>query len=260
MGLFENLFGGNKMTVKKVERMAVENDFNGIVLVMFTEPDANVARVAGEVFRKMVWNTLCLGAGWEGLFMLGINIAAKIVTNPPLDYNRAEFAYLVYDQGFTRAPENFEFKSRPVLIELLEGVQQALLKLYLEGGDYFHNKLSDNALGKVTHNELNPLYLQKLYAQLLQEEKSLSNIITRCNIFQNDGKCFWCIYDYINKKRGNIPQKDKDMLLSRNWSYKGADIFFNVEVVKNIYLHGAPDDTGFIKYFEEQYIKKSIAL
>ena len=169
MGLFENLFGG------KVKRMVAKNDFNGIVSVMLTDTNPSIAREAGGVFRKMVWNTLCVGAGWEGLFMLGIDIAEKVIANPPLDDERAEYAYLVYDQGFGSGstPHDFEFEGRPLLKQMLEGVQQALLKLYLNGGDYFHDKLSDNALEEGS-NRLHPLYLQKLYTQLLQEGKKRS--------------------------------------------------------------------------------------
>ena len=189
MGLFENLFGGKEkrmaaekermVTQKermvtqmaaKIERMAAINDYESIVSVILTDPNSNVVYKASEALRRMA---LHLGTTWENLFTLGINIASKIIANPPLDYDRAKYAYVVYDQMFTKAPYDSEFKNRPILVELLEGVQQTLLKLYLDGGDYFHNILSDNAL-KSGSNRLHPLYLQKLYAQLIQEGKQRS--------------------------------------------------------------------------------------
>jgi len=263
MGLFGNLFGGKpqKMAVQndydeeKVERMAATNDFDGIVSMMLTNQNSDIARKAGNVFRKMVWNTLCMGDGWEGLFSLGIDIAAKIIANPPLDNDRAEYAYLVYDQGFTREVPIDYVKKHPVTFELLKGVQQAILKLYLDGGEYFHDRLSNNALGNVPSNRLYPLYLQELYVQILQEGNPLKYVISRCKSYL-DGESFWCIYDYINKKRENLLEKDKELILSTDW-YKLPDFpyFFSIEAVKKIYLYGVSDDTGFIPYFEKQYIK-----
>ena len=243
------------MTVKKVERMAVENDFNGIVLVMLTEPDDNVARVAGRVFKKMVWDTLCLGAGWDNLFTLCIDISSKIFANPPLDKDRAEYAFIVYSQGLSHIPSSSEFERRPILYELLESVQQTLLKLYIDGGDYFRDSLIEYSFSLYN---IKPLYAQKLYVQFLQEGKSLRDVLDRCSsgIFPNsyDGcESLWCIYEYINKKRDNILQKDKEIILSGKLRYS---MFFSIECVKKYYLRGASDDTKFITYFEEQYIKK----
>lgn len=243
------------MTVKKVERMAIENDFNRIVLVMLTEPDDNVAYVAGEVFRKMVWDTLCLGAGWEGLFTLCIDMSSKIFANPPLDNDRAEYALIVYSQGLSRIPNSSEFERRPILYELLEGVQQTLLKLYLDGGDYLRDSLIEYSFSSYN---ISSLYAQKLYVQFLHEGESLREVLDRCSsgVVPNsyDGcESFWCIYEYINKKRDDISQKDKEIILSGNLRYS---MFFSIKCMKMHYLRNVSDDTEFIPYFEEEYIKK----
>jgi len=240
---------------RKVKKLSANNDYEGIVVAMLTDPDPEVSREAGSAFREMVWGNLCLSAGWEGLFILGIDIAEKILANPPRNYECAKYAYLVYDQGFIReVPGSFEFEDRPVLVELLDGVQAGLLKLYLDGGDYFHDTLNDNALGDVTHNYLHPLYLQKVYARLIKDGKPLKKIINRCKGLHN-GASSWCIYDYIDKMRDNMPPEDKELILSTNWEY-WPDAFFSVDCVKKNYLKNASDETGFIPYFEEHYIKQ----
>lgn len=242
------------MTVKKVERMAVENDFNGIVLVMLTDPDDDVARVAGGVFKKMVWDTLCLGAGWKVLFTLCIDISSKIFANPPLNKYRAESAFIVYSQGLSHRPSSSELR-KPILYELLEGVQQTLLQLYLDGGDYLRDSLINYSFNLYN---IRPLYAQKLYIQFLQEGKSLEDVIDRCRSdvvpkSYEGSESLWCIYEYINKKRDDISQKDMDIILSGNLKDR---MFFSIKCVKEYYLRGASDDTKFIPYFEEQYIKK----
>jgi hypothetical protein len=136
---------------------------------------------------------------------------------------------------------------------LLHGVQQSFLNLYLNGGDYFHNTLLDNALGNVSSNYLYPLYLQKLYAHLLQEGKSLDKIIQRCNKLHYEA-CSWCIFDYIDKKRDSISPEDRELILTTKWRFYPTRPFFSIDFVRKNYLGSKPDNSKFIQYFEEKYI------
>ena len=258
MGLFDKKA---KKDISSEQNQPQTTQFSGldkIVKTMLTHPNAAKASQAGKDFREAVWGILCMQAGWKGLFELAIYIANKVLLFTPIDDDHAKYAYLVFDQGLVHGvPHRFEIED-PALRNLINSLQAKLLELYLNGGDFFHQKLRANAIGDEYNNLLQAFYLQKLYVQLLQGGESLDQILSRNEVWYQDhprvDECAWFVYSYIDKMRDNISQEDKERIFSSKWS--ASDPFFAIESVKDFYLQGALDETDFIPYFEEQYIKQ----